>query len=237
MTTTSQASATEDLPIRNFTSVATATSRASATEDLPIRNFTSVATTTSRASATEDLPIYNFTNVANTTSRDSAIEGLKDLPIDNFTTIARLKGLVKKQSNWLITGESTQQYIVIGEVTKAALERIDKAYSTIGKHIRLTYFLDPQLLIIKLMPCKDHEQAHLELFGKILIKIARMGLDDNVALMGGSDYWNTQQNFRKQGEAFDLTLREQVRTIGLLWSLRLGFRSPCLGSESMPEGG
>ena len=87
-----------------------------------------------------------------------------------------MRKIVNSQSTKLLAGESEQQYLVFRPVREYDLVKIDHARNRIGKHTRMTYYPDSDLLIVKLMPSATHEVPHINLTGELYIKIGRMGL-------------------------------------------------------------
>jgi hypothetical protein len=81
--------------------------------------------------------------------------------------------------------KSDQQYLVSNRVTDAEVD--DKRDGGIGKHTRITYYTNTNLLIIKLMPLEAHERApHLVLAGEFRDKILLMGVPTREIIPVGS---------------------------------------------------
>jgi hypothetical protein len=105
----------------------------------------------------------------------SPLEGYEDAPIYQFTGIPELRKWVGSQSNALVAGRITEQYLVFRGVTKDDLAQIDHRRASIGKHTRMTHYTDTDLLIIKLLSA-EHEAAHATLAEDINRKLEGMGL-------------------------------------------------------------
>jgi hypothetical protein len=106
----------------------------------------------------------------------SPLVKLGDVPTYRFTGIPDLRKRVGSQSNALIAGRINQQYIVFRGVTKDDLAKIDHQRASIGKHTRMTHYTDTDLLIIKLMPSKKHEAAHIALADEVNDEFRGLGL-------------------------------------------------------------
>jgi hypothetical protein len=106
----------------------------------------------------------------------SPLEGYADAPTTRFTGIPDLQKLVRSQSDDLLAGRTTEQFLVFLGVTKDCLAQIDRHHASIGKHTRMTHYTDKDLLIIKLMPSAEHEAAHLTISYVANRKLEGMGL-------------------------------------------------------------
>jgi hypothetical protein len=67
------------------------------------------------------------------------------------------------------------EYLAIQRVNKRALEDIDKK---LYKHVRICYYQEKELLIIKYMPSVKHEHAIMRLHNQIQAKVWSMGISD-----------------------------------------------------------
>jgi hypothetical protein len=110
----------------------------------------------------------------------SPLEGLADAPIYRFTGIPDLRKRVESKSNKLVTGCTNQQYLIFRGVTKENLAQIDRQRASIGKHSRITHYTDTDLLVIKLMPSAKYEAGHITLAGRVIRKLERMGLPEDI---------------------------------------------------------
>jgi hypothetical protein len=106
----------------------------------------------------------------------SPLEGYADAPIYQFTGIPDLRKRIRLQSDTLLAGRTTQQYLIFLGVTKDSLAQIDRQRASIGKYTRMTQYTDTDLLIIKLMPSGEHETAHITLGDEVIDKLRGMGL-------------------------------------------------------------
>jgi hypothetical protein len=70
---------------------------------------------------------------------------------------------------------STQQFLIFKPVTKADFTEIDNARSSSRRHFRITYYKDPNLLIVK-MPSLKHESAHFWFCTQFILKVVNMGI-------------------------------------------------------------
>jgi len=114
-----------------------------------------------------------------------ALEGLEHVNICQPNNIAHVLEAINLQSDKLIAGVSNQQYLVFSSVTQDDLTKIDDKR---GKHTRVTYYKDINLLIIKLMPSVKHEAAHGN-FGQMkVIKTNVMGMSDNLYSTGATRF-------------------------------------------------
>jgi hypothetical protein len=104
-----------------------------------------------------------------------ALEGFKHIDICQYKGIAQVLEAINSQSDELISGASSQQYLVFCDVTQSDLAKID---SVLPRYTRVTYYEDINLLIIKLVTVK-HEAAHVNFSKKILVKAIRMGMSDD----------------------------------------------------------
>jgi hypothetical protein len=116
------------------------------------------------------------TTIPTSPEETSPMEGLKDVNIQPFVGIANMRKIVKLQSDKLQASDSDQQYLIFKPVREDDLIKIDRARHSIGKHTRMAYYIDTNLLIVKLMPSAEHEGAHVNLARELDVKIIRMGM-------------------------------------------------------------
>jgi hypothetical protein len=102
-----------------------------------------------------------------------ALEGFKHADVCQYKGTAQILEAINSQSDELISGASSQQYLVFCGVTQSDLDKID---SVRPKYTRVTYYEDINLLIIKLMPTVKQEGAHGEFGLMIVEKVIRMGM-------------------------------------------------------------
>ena len=130
----------------------------------------------------------------------SPLEGQVDAPIYQFAGIPDLRKHVDSQSNALVAGYTTQQYLIFRGVIKDNLARIDRQRASIGKHTRMTHYTDTDLLVIKLMPSGEHEAAHITLADEVNDKLRGMGLPKRSLIpLGAKRYVGT--NSSKEGDS------------------------------------
>jgi hypothetical protein len=89
-----------------------------------------------------------------------ALEGLEGVDIQQFVGITDLRKAVKLHSDKLQAGAS-DQYLVFKDVTTKDLTEIDRGRHSIGRHTRMTYYANSNMLIIKLMQSAAHVAAQL----------------------------------------------------------------------------
>src|SRR5271156_3836174 len=130
----------------------------------------------------------------------SSLEGYADAPTYRFTGIPDLRKHVKSQSKALAGGHTTHQYLTFRGVTKDHLAQIDRQRASIGKHTRMTHYTDTDLLVIKLMPSKEHEAAHITLAEVVNDKLRGMGLPIGSLIPLGAGKCNGP-NSSKEGDS------------------------------------
>ncbi|OCK74075.1 hypothetical protein K432DRAFT_430233 [Lepidopterella palustris CBS 459.81] len=137
------------------------------------------------------------------------MEGLQDVPIHQYTGIRNLQQRVRSQSAKLLAGCSNLQYLIFRGVTKDRLAQIDSKRASIGKHTRMTHYMDTDLLIVKLMPLAKHETAHLTLADDLRSTFVRMGLPiHSLHPLGGTTFFGPTSS--KEGDsAYKPLSREQ----------------------------
>lgn len=87
-----------------------------------------------------------------------------------------MRKIVNELSKSLQSGTTDAQYLTFERVTREDLAKIDASRASIGKHARMTYYADIDLLIVKLMPSAKHEAAHRSLSEDFVNKIRVMGV-------------------------------------------------------------
>src|SRR2546423_1973893 len=106
----------------------------------------------------------------------SPLDGYEDVPIYRFTGIPDLQKRVKSQYDALRDGRTTEEYLIFLGVTRDHLAQIDRQRAKIGKNTRMTHYKDTNQLIIKVIPLKLHEAAHISLGDEVKDKLRGMGL-------------------------------------------------------------
>ncbi len=84
------------------------------------------------------------------------------------------------------------EYLAIQKVNKRALEDIDEK---LDKHVRICYFQEEELLIIKYMPSVEHEHARMRIHNQIQAKVWSMGISDaEFYSLGSARYYGANSN-------------------------------------------
>jgi hypothetical protein len=78
-----------------------------------------------------------------------------------------MRKVIDLQSTRLQEGTSNQQYLVFRPIIEVDLAKIDNKRNDIGKHTRMTHYIDTGLLVVKLMPSENHQSAHLSLSNRM----------------------------------------------------------------------
>lgn len=118
-------------------------------------------------------------------------DGLEGAPVHRYTSMQRLQECVRSHSSAFKNSLTDKQYLVFMGVKKVDFEKMDedKQRAKIGLDTRLSHYADINLLVIKMMPSKEHELAHLTLANRFIFKLGRMGLPEEcVGPVGGTKY-------------------------------------------------
>jgi len=142
----------------------------------------------SKSASETDVPIKH------TPVDRSPLGGLGSAPIYPFIGISDLRKHVHSQTLALQKGRTNQQYLAFRGVTEDSLAKIDCKRASIGKHMRMTHYVDTGDLIIKLMPSAEHEAAHIELAFKFRVRFLTMGLPDDCLYGQGATRFLGQSN-------------------------------------------
>jgi hypothetical protein len=123
----------------------------------------------------------SLSSASNTTTSTSPaealpLERLEHVDMNQFIGIANIRKAIDLQSKRLQEGVSNQQYLVFRPVTEVDLAKIDSTRNSIGKHTRMAYYTDTNLLVIKLMPLGKHESAYLSFSDELHAKLFRIGI-------------------------------------------------------------
>jgi hypothetical protein len=114
-----------------------------------------------------------------------ALEGFKHVDICQCKGIAQVLEAINSQSDKLMAGVSNQQYLVFSSVTQTDLAKIDSIH---GRHTRVTYYEDINLLIITLVTVET-EAVHVNFGRMITAKITSMGMsEDGLFGLGGARF-------------------------------------------------
>ncbi|GAB1202602.1 hypothetical protein APSETT445_001221 [Aspergillus pseudonomiae] len=76
-----------------------------------------------------------------------------------------------------LSRRDVNQYICLKHVVQRGFESIEQNRDNIGSAVRFTYFPDIETLIVK-VPSKQQEKAHATIGGRLIRKVARMGVGD-----------------------------------------------------------
>ena len=129
-----------------------------------------ISTATSRSSSSSRLT---------SPAEISPTGGLTDVNTRRYVGVTDMQKIVNGLSKALQSGTTDVQYLAFERVTREDLAEIDTSRTSIGRHTRMTYYADVDLLIVKLMPSVKHEAAHRSLSGDFVYKIRVMGVPRN----------------------------------------------------------
>ena len=104
------------------------------------------------------------------------LDGLWDPRSHQYKGIPDVSGHVQRLVHGLETG-STNQYLILRNVTKVDLDTIDKHRHSLGACIRLTYYDEGGLLIVKVPLSGKHEVAHRLLARLFELEMNTMDID------------------------------------------------------------
>jgi hypothetical protein len=129
------------------------------------------------------------TTISTSLAEALPLEGLEHIDISRFVGIAKMRKAIDLQSIRLQEGVSNQQYLVFQPVTEVDLAKMDRIRHTIGKHTRMTHYIDTDLLIVKLMPSAKHQLAQLSFGIELVDKVRGMGMSHReLCPFGGTRY-------------------------------------------------
>jgi len=130
------------------------------------------------------------------------MEGLKDVPIYQYIGIPNLWRCVRAQSTKLQAGRSNQQYLIFQGVIEYYLNKIDYKRASIGKYIRMSYNIDDDLLVIKLMPTAEYKNAYITLGIDLILALIRMGLPRRcIYALSGTTFYS-HNSFKEADSVF-----------------------------------
>jgi len=112
-------------------------------------------------------------------------EGLKDAEHRKYIDNRSFAGAVKSQTRAAEAG-SGGKYVVFTSVSEEQLTTIDKLRNDHYKRLRFMYLEQQQTLIVKIMAGELHEVVHRKFECMLNEKAARMGLPDDLGLIGGA---------------------------------------------------
>ena len=99
-------------------------------------------------------------------SSSELLKGLED-KVQLFSGIANMRKVVNSRTEDLQASRTTDQYLVFKPVMTDDFNKIENKRHIIGRHLRKTYCINLDTLIVKLMPLLRHELAHCS-FGTLL---------------------------------------------------------------------
>lgn len=105
-------------------------------------------------------------------------------------------------SKALQSGTTDAQYLAFERVTKADLGKIDSSPTSLGRHTRMSFYADIDLLIIKLMPSVVHKAAYRLLSRKFENKIQALGVPEYELLPLGSGRFEGRNSSKEADEAY-----------------------------------
>lgn len=82
-----------------------------------------------------------------------------------------MRKLVNALTKALQVGTTNAQFLAFERVTKEDLVKIHNSRTSLGRHTRMSFYADTDLLIIKLMPSVLHNAAHRILSDDFVTKI------------------------------------------------------------------
>ena len=101
------------------------------------------------STATSRIPSSSKAHIASRTFTD---RGAHRRQYPSIRGVIDMREIVNALSKALQLGKTEAQYLAFEPVTREALAKIDAARTTIGRHTRMSYYADIDLLIVKLMP-------------------------------------------------------------------------------------
>ncbi|KAN0070736.1 hypothetical protein V8E54_010901 [Elaphomyces granulatus] len=130
----------------------------------------------------------------------SELGGLRSPVIHDFKDLEHMKDIVCKQlENFSTNSSKFSQYIVFRPVSINDIENIDEKRRMLP-NIRLTYYAESELLVVKLMSSCLHEVAHRELGREIEIATGRMGLSRYALCSVGGGRFDSPKGSKKEGD-------------------------------------
>lgn len=99
-------------------------------------------------------------------------------------------------------GTTEMQFLAFDRVTREDLAKIDASRTSIGRHTRMTYFADIDLLIVKLMPSVKHEAAHRCFSEDFVYKVRVMGVPRNELYPLGAGRFEGRNSSKEADSAY-----------------------------------
>ena len=129
-------------------------------------------------------------------------KGLPAVNIRPYNGILDMRKVVNALSTALQVGTTIDQYLAFERVKNADLAKIDNARTSLGRHTRMSYYADTELLIIKLMPSVKHDAAHRMLSDDLVSKIRAMGVPKREFASLGSGRIKGDHSLKEADEAY-----------------------------------
>ena len=132
----------------------------------------------------------------------SMAKGLPAVNIRPYNCILDMRKVVNALSTALQVGTTIDQYLAFERVKSEDLAKIDNARTSLGRHTRMSYYADTELLIIKLMPSVRHDAAHRMLSDDLVSKIRAMGVPKREFASLGSGRIQGHHSSKEADEAY-----------------------------------
>src|SRR5271156_1958616 len=128
-----------------------------------------------------------------------ASEGLEDVPVWTFKTITGMQEAINSYKEKLEASEASP-YMIFRLVRTNDLLKIERAREDgkIGRGIRLTHYVDWDILILK-VPTAKHERSHGNFGKKLIARVTRMGLEDEFDYVGATTFKTSRVS--KEGDS------------------------------------
>ena len=136
------------------------------------------------------------------TAEISLKDGLPAVNIRPYISILDTRKAVNSLSTALQVGKTTDQYLAFEHVKNGDLAKIDNARTSLGRHTRMSYYADSELLIIKIMPSVKHDAAHRMLSDDLVSKIRAMGVPKREFAPLGSGRFQGHNSSKEADEAY-----------------------------------
>lgn len=136
------------------------------------------------------------------TAEISMAKGLPAVNIRLYIGILDMRKVVNALSTALQVGTTIDQYLAFERVKNEDLAKIDNVRTSLGRHTRMSYYADTELLIIKLMPSVKHDAAHRMLSDDLVSKIRAMGVPKREFASLGSGRIQGHYSSKEADEAY-----------------------------------
>ncbi len=129
----------------------------------------------------------------------SHLTNISSIHIRPFQGVTQLRKALDTLYDAIKRGSSSMEYLAIQRVNQSALEDID---NKLNRHVKICYFQEEELLIIKYMPSAAHEFTAREIHNRIREKILLMGTARNELVSFGSCRYHGAHSSKEADEAF-----------------------------------